>query len=987
MRQVDVCLVVFILLGVFPIAGKAQLMQGGLPRAMENPGLLNTQSFAKVEALNVEALKQEDKMLDTIAGVPWRFGENIPVHVLPDKEGDWHKDLDGGRLWQYGIISPGALSINLVFHPYRLPPGAELFVYSSDGKEILGAFDHRNNQDDGYFATSLIFSDSVIVEYFEPAWVAFEGEFSIVQVTHGYRGVRTFADKAFGDSGYCNINVACDVALPYADQVRAVGLMLVGSDSFCTGSLINNTNNDGTPFFLSANHCYKDPSTVVIWFNWESETCENPEHSPPHQALSGAVDRARYVYSTFQKTGSDMWLLELNDLPPYEYDLFYSGWNRAEDASDIDSVVAVHHPSGDVKKFSWSTDDLVVSGYGPANPEYDTHWKVTSWDAGTTTEGGSSGSPLLDNHGRIIGQLHGGLAACGNTDPDWYGRLAVSWEGGGDSQNRLKDWLDPDDTDAMAVFGYQPEYHFIESSVAGGHGGVIDPSAWVMENRDYTFYFSPWQDYLIADVLVNGQSVGAVDSYTFENVNSGQTIEVVFAPDTFTIMSDFEGSGIVEPQGEVAIGYGSDITFVFTPDEGYQVVNVWVDGESLGVLESYTFENVTSDHTLHVTFDINTYTIIATASSGGVTDPSGEIEVTHGSDKAFVFSSFDGYHIADILVDGISIGALDSHTFENVTSDHTLHAVFEVNTYTVTATHTHGGFMQPEGYIAVSHGDDLTFNIETYNGYHMVDVLVDEQSVGMVNTYTFENITSSHTISAIFATNTYIITASSGSGGTIEPQGEVDVNHGEDQLFFITPSAGYHISNVKVDGESMGDLDSFTFENVTSDHLIEALFSKTTYTLTLEVFDEQNNFLNDAEVTLEGESFDPGVYMFDGLEPGSYSYLVSREGFFPSGRDVEIFDSDVTEQVILVVDDTGVVGVSGSELQIYPNPASNQLFISCHKRPASVQLVDMAGRVIAETTAPGKLTVIDTAMIQDGFYVVRVVLPDEILIQKVQVKK
>jgi lysyl endopeptidase len=79
-------------------------------------------------------------------------------------------------------------------------------------------------------------------------------------------------------------------------------------------------------------------------------------------------------------------------------------------------------------------------------------WWIGSWDLGVT-EGGSSGSPLFDHNGRVVGQLWGGQAACtqdgaGTTNNglyDYYGRFGISWDGASSSQ-RLKDWLDPDDS-------------------------------------------------------------------------------------------------------------------------------------------------------------------------------------------------------------------------------------------------------------------------------------------------------------------------------------------------------------------------------------------------------------------------------------------------------------------------------------------------------------------------------------------------------------
>ena len=101
---------------------------------------------------------------------------------------------------------------------------------------------------------------------------------------------------------------------------------------------------------------------------------------------------------------------------------------------------------------------------GPSVPGDGTHVRITDWDLGTT-EPGSSGSPLFDQNHRIIGQLHGGYAACGNDDSDWYGRFFTSWTGGGSPTNRLSDWLDPISTGQPALDGR----NLVETPVHGSH--------------------------------------------------------------------------------------------------------------------------------------------------------------------------------------------------------------------------------------------------------------------------------------------------------------------------------------------------------------------------------------------------------------------------------------------------------------------------------------------------------------------------------------
>jgi hypothetical protein len=127
----------------------------------------------------------------------------------------------------------------------------------------------------------------------------------------------------------------------------------------------------------------------------------------------------------------------------------YGGWDRSGAAPS--SATTVHHPNGDEKRISFENDPVTVTSYyGTASPGDGTHLRVADWDLGTT-EGGSSGSPLFDAAQRVVGQLHGGDAACGNDLPDWYGRFSASWSGGGTSATRLSDWLDPTSTGATTL--------------------------------------------------------------------------------------------------------------------------------------------------------------------------------------------------------------------------------------------------------------------------------------------------------------------------------------------------------------------------------------------------------------------------------------------------------------------------------------------------------------------------------------------------------
>ncbi len=463
---------------------QAQISHGGIPKGYNKKYWKTDLPAVRLPAFDVKA----EMLLDSIreaqmeGAKPFRYGKSIDVNLDFKAQALAEKQADGATLYRLKVASPGAITLNFTFDKYRVPLGGELFVYTPKHDFYLGSFNEKNNQEDGYLGVTLVPGDEMILEYYEPAWVDFKAQLVIRNVVHAYKDL--LGINGYGASGACNINVNCPSAGNWQDQKKGVALILSGGADACTGSMINNARQDGKPYFLSANHCFDSRVTTWVFiFNWESPGCNN-QNLPRSQSVSGSQLKAR-------NTASDFLLLELNQTPPESYSVYFNGWERRDIAATSSAII--HHPAGDIKKFTPESNPLRSSAWAgtPAN----SHWRTTDYDLNATTEGGSSGSPIMDQNKRIVGQLHGGPASCFNRSYDDYGKFSFSWDFGTTPATRLKDWLDPDNTGLENLDGFSalcavvpPRFPIID----GFESGPRFSQNWRIknENNDSTFRVS-----------------------------------------------------------------------------------------------------------------------------------------------------------------------------------------------------------------------------------------------------------------------------------------------------------------------------------------------------------------------------------------------------------------------------------------------------------------------------------------------------------------
>jgi lysyl endopeptidase len=379
------------------------------------------------EAALVDAARDEQ-------GEPQRFAEPRQVDLSPENSGTWEVLPGTGDLWRLRVSCPEVLSLNLGFSEFDLPAGAVLRVFAADGTGPVMEFGQLDNRPHGQLWTPVLLTDELVVEFQVPARTAADWSLHLGTVGCGYR---FFGEEPADKSGACNIDVVCPEGDPWREQITSVGVYTVNGYWTCSGALVNNTEQDQRPYFLTADHCdvsSVDALSVIVYWNFQSPVCGQQGGGSLTQFTQGSTLRANFADSDFA-------LLELDASPNPAFGVNYAGWDRSGDIPG--QAVAIHHPQTDEKSISFENDPLSITTYlESVSPGNGTHLRVADWDLGTT-EVGSSGSPLFDGQQRIVGQLHGGYAGCGNDLADWYGRLSQSWVGGGANTNRLSSWLDP----------------------------------------------------------------------------------------------------------------------------------------------------------------------------------------------------------------------------------------------------------------------------------------------------------------------------------------------------------------------------------------------------------------------------------------------------------------------------------------------------------------------------------------------------------------
>lgn len=448
-------------------SSKSQISYGGNPifKNGTQKNELKSIRLPKFEAVETSQQYKEEEEASYLKHA--RYAHRYSVSYNIDKSGVWEDLDDGRRVWRIAVSSPGAFSLGLEFSKFKLPRGSQLFIYNYQSSRILGAYTEESNKNSGKFSIEPLEGDEIILEYIEPARLDFEAEIEISSVLHDFKNIfnQLAGEKSsLKASGSCNVNINCPEGDAWQTEKKSVCFILYGG-MIASGAMINNTNFDGRPYLLTANHVLnsqEDADIAIFHFNYEDSDCDSSDGS-----RSQSITGANILATT---SNLDFCLVELTAMPPAAFNPYFAGWDRSGIVSS--NTVCIHHPNGDVKKISWDDQAPETDSYSDSRVNYDdnTHWKILEWDLGTT-EGGSSGSPLFDENHRIIGDLTGGEADCDDPVNDYYAKFSSSWANYSATNEQLKIWLDPLDSGVQILNGMDP-YKGLRAAISSSNDTI-----------------------------------------------------------------------------------------------------------------------------------------------------------------------------------------------------------------------------------------------------------------------------------------------------------------------------------------------------------------------------------------------------------------------------------------------------------------------------------------------------------------------------------
>jgi hypothetical protein len=487
-----------------------QISEGGQPLSFSLSFNQNIEMILLTPP-QLNQVKKEDSINDN----QYRVALNIPCQISTHNNGTWQNITNTYKIWRLNIKIPEAKGLGLYFEDWiNIPENSKLFIYNKSKTQVLGAYTSNTPP---FKAVEVVVGDELIIEYQTPINSIEIPNFNITQIAYFYRGFESkiaYFNHSINqqrNNGSCEVNVACEEGSLWQKQIDATIFYTFKEGQYtyvCTASIINNTNFNCKPYILTADHCghpttSSQISTNVWYFNYQNPNCEVGStiafNGNLTQTMSGGTLKSSSSLGNHSANnnqgvnGSDFVLIELSAPIPESYHPYFAGWNLGGTPSN--SGVCIHHPGGSDKKISTYASQIFNTTYNELGDE-PLHWGVTwvtTQNGHGVTEGGSSGSPLFNSKGQVVGILSGGSATCDSpSSSDLFGKFNFAWASEGNNTNQqLKYWLDSTSTN----------YNSINGSYYPCSNTLITDSTLIKNLIDIKIYPNPTPNILYVDLL------------------------------------------------------------------------------------------------------------------------------------------------------------------------------------------------------------------------------------------------------------------------------------------------------------------------------------------------------------------------------------------------------------------------------------------------------------------------------------------------------
>lgn len=387
--------------------------------------------------------------------------------------------------------------------------------------------------------------------------------------------------------------------------------------------------------------------------------------------------------------------------------------------------------------------------------------------------------------------------------------------------------------DQNVVVEFEQIYFTIEVN-SYGHG-ILNPETTILVpyGSNKKFEIIPELGYTISRLDVDGKSIEIQSEYTFENIREDHSISVEFEQLIYTITIDVIGSGTINSDSVTEVFYGANKDILFTPDYGQRIKRIELDGEAIENTNRISLTSIQEHHHIVVEFEQIYFSITVSTIGNGMVTPNTSLEIPYGDDETYAFIPEDGYKIKEVIVDGEALEPNSSYTFYNITSNHTVSVEFEKIFHTIQVLCGENGTANLPEINTLEHRSNLMCRFTPNEGYRLKDILVDGDSVGGDSTsYYFGNISTDHTIEAVFEEILFYLTVHFGPEGTvtypsdegpITPSDKIAVRVGSSFSLNITPNLNY-TAKIMINGEKIDTTDVLEFNDIQMDYFIQIEF-------------------------------------------------------------------------------------------------------------------------------------------------------------------